>query len=368
MSKVGRKQAGQTSAIRRIIAAEHVESISGRAAIFALILVALVFYEIQNILIPFVLAGTTAYAAAPLVDWLALRLKVPRTVSAVGVFLALATCTALLAWFGIPPLARATITLANDLQGTILLAAQDVIGDSTILIFGQSMNANDIAARSVDMVKTFLGQRDNVLSLVATSGMIFVGTILTAVVLFYFLVSGPQIGAGLLWLIPPRQRPFVEYLWSRVDPALKRYFVGLAIVVAYSTTASYIGLGLVLGLRHALLLAVMTGLFEIVTFVGPITAAIIAGLVALSQANGISAIIAYAVYAVLLRVSIDQFLAPVILGRAGRIHPTAVIFAMAVGGILFGFVGILLAVPVALSMKVVLQAIYEKPQSAEALD
>jgi predicted PurR-regulated permease PerM len=340
---------------------EHVDRISGRAAIVVLILVGLVFYQIQTILIPFVLAAATAYAAAPLVDWLSRRGGVRRWLAATFVFLVLATSVGLLAWLGVPPLVRATALLANDLHGTVRTAAQDIIGDGTIVLFGQSLNAEMIAGRAVEIVTHWLGQRDNVLSLVATSGMIFVGAILTAVVLFYFLISGPQIGAGLLWLVPPRQRPFVEYLWTRVDPALKRYFVGLAIIVAYSTIAAYVGLGLVLGLRHALLLALMTGLCEIVAFVGPITAAIVAGLAALAQATNVGTVIGFAVYAVLLRVSIDQLLAPIVLGRAGRIHPTTVIFAMAVGGILFGFAGIILAVPTALSMKVVLEAIYDGP-------
>ena len=363
MNGAGRKRAGkQASAVKRSIAAEHVERISGRAAIFALILIGILLYSIQAILIPFVIAGVAAYAATPLIEWMRRRLRLNRTVAAIVVFFILVGAAAGMARMGLPPLFRAARLLAADLHGVVQRAVQEFAGAGQFDLFGQTVGAAELADRTVEASQKWLASGENLMTLATASAAVFFAAILTTVVLFYFLVSGPRIADGLFWLIPPRQRLFVEYLWTKLDPALKRYFVGLGIVVAYAVCAAYIGLGLVLDIRHALFLALMTGILEIIPFVGPITAAVIAGLVALKQATSIWNILAYALYATLLRVSIDQFLAPLVLGRAGRIHPTLVIFCFAAGGVLFGFAGVLLAVPVALSIKVVLETVYDQPK------
>ncbi|TMJ43739.1 MAG: AI-2E family transporter [Alphaproteobacteria bacterium] len=70
---------------------------------------------------------------------------------------------------------------------------------------------------------------------------------------------------------------------------------------------------------------------------------------------------AYAIYATALRLSIDQLLGPVVLGHAARLHPSVIIFCFLAGGLLFGIPGVIMAVPVALAIKVSLATIYDEP-------
>jgi predicted PurR-regulated permease PerM len=107
-------------------------------------------------------------------------------------------------------------------------------------------------------------------------------------------------------------------------------------------------------------LALLTGFLEMIPMIGPAASAVIAGLVAVRQAAGFEAIVAYAVYATVLRLSIDQLLGPVVLGRAARLHPTVIIFCFLSGGLLFGIAGMILAVPVALTIKVTLATLYRE--------
>ena len=144
------------------------------------------------------------------------------------------------------------------------------------------------------------------------------------------------------------------------NPVLKRYFIGVLVVVAYAASAAYVGLGLVLGLPHAVLLALLTGVLEMISVVGPGASAVIAGLVAIHYAAGIGAIVAYAIYATALRISIDQLFGPLALGAAARLHPVLVIFCFLSGAFLFGVVGVIMAVPVALVVKVTLALLYDE--------
>ena len=141
------------------------------------------------------------------------------------------------------------------------------------------------------------------------------GAFLTLVLLFYFLVSGERIAAGIFWIVPPHRRPLVARIWRRLDPVLLRYFIGVLGVVAYATVAAYIGLGVILGIQHAVLLALLTGVLETIPVIGPTAAAVIAGLVSLRTASGIGSILDYALYATLLRL-IDRS-----IGRTGGPGP-----------------------------------------------
>jgi predicted PurR-regulated permease PerM len=105
----------------------------------------------------------------------------------------------------------------------------------------------------------------------------------------------------------------------------------------------------------------ITGILEMIPMVGPGASALIAGLVAIHYAAGIGAIIAYAIYATALRISIDQFFGPVALGAAARLHPVLVIFCFLSGGLLFGVVGVILAGPMALVVKTTLTVLYDEP-------
>jgi predicted PurR-regulated permease PerM len=92
--------------------------------------------------------------------------------------------------------------------------------------------------------------------------------------------------------------------------------------------------------------------------IGSTSAAILAGLVSLRTATGIANIAEYALYATVLRLSIDQLVGPIVLGRAAHVHPVLIIFCFMAGGIVLGIPGVILAVPVALVVKSTLATLY----------
>ena len=95
--------------------------------------------------------------------------------------------------------------------------------------------------------------------------------------------------------------------------------------------------------------------------VGPAASAIMGGLAAMNHATSFGNILAFSAYLVVLRISIDQVLGPIVLGKAARISPVLVIFCFLSGGVLFGISGVILAVPFALSIKVILEGVYGDP-------
>ena len=179
----------------------------------------------------------------------------------------------LIGYLGIPPLAREMTHVFNDFEAIVLELAQRLIGSGKISLLGQPMDAEQFATTVGDGLRNWFAQT----SVLATLGAVVFGTmfglILTLVLLFYFLLSGPNMARGLLKLMPPLQRPLIMHIWTVLDPVLKRYFIGVLVVVAYAAAAAYVGLGLVLGIPHAVL-ALLTGVVEMIPVIGPGAAAV----------------------------------------------------------------------------------------------
>jgi predicted PurR-regulated permease PerM len=316
--------------------------------------IALFVYLIRVILLPFVVAGIIAYICTPLLDRLAARTRLPRPLLAVLLFLLLIG----LAAFAVAIAGHRLVTEAggavSDLQGML----DRLSGGQPMSVFGHTIDVAALARIAAARIHDFFGQPDLLVLATGYSFAALMGTFLTVVLLCYFLVSGKSVARGLLWMVPPTRRPLVVQIGTRLDPVLKRYFLGILVIVIYAVIAAYIGLGVILHVDHAVLLALLTGMLETVPIIGSTAAAVIAGLVSLHTATGLGSILAFALYAVLLRLSIDQIVAPLVLGSAAHVHPVLIIFCFLAGAVLLGIPGVILAVPVALTVKATLATLY----------
>ncbi len=332
----------------------------------AIAVAAIILYLIQIILLPFLLAGIVGFLAAPLLAWLARRTRLPRALFASLLFVLILAVIAAVGIFVVPRALQAATTIVSDAEPTLTSMLRQLIGDGPINMLGTSLDAPGIARAIVAALRAPLSRAPTLATLAEIGlGGIF-AIFLTLVLLFYCLAGGPKIAEGLLWLVPPLHRRTARRIWQRLDPVLRRYFVGVLVVVIYATIAAYLGLGLILGLKDAVLLACLTGVLEMLPVIGPISSAVIAGLVAVRYATGIGSIISYAIYATVLRLSIDELIGPVVLGRAARVHPVLVIFCFLAGGVLFGVVGVIMAMPVALAIKQVLAELYDETPSSSS--
>jgi predicted PurR-regulated permease PerM len=193
------------------------------------------------------------------------------------------------------------------------------------------------------------------------------GGVLTCALFGFFLFTGRELAQGMLWLVPPAHRPLARSLAVKVDPVLAHYLEGIFIIVLFTSTVTFIITGLVFHISHAFFLALAVGLLELIPVIGPILSFITFGLVAVQQAS-FAMIIWFGVFAIGLRLAIDQLVGPVVLGRAAQIPPVVVMFAFLAGGTLYGFLGVLLAIPVAAAVKIILADFYDEISSREPAD
>lgn len=333
--------------------------VGGWAIAAVLAVIAVLLYQIRIALLPFVFAVAVAFVFDPLIAAVRDRLHAPRwLVAALLYVLILAVLGGAGYWIG-------TIAV-SDLMHVVAQAPailhhflEEVIGSQGVTLFGQTYTPDKVVQTLGEAVPGMIGLP--VVERAAGLGvaMIF-GTFLTLVLMPYFMISAPRLAAGTIWLLPPERRSSVEELLPKIVPVLRRYLIGLALVVFYTATAAWIGFGPVFHLPHAALLAITVGVLELIPVIGPFASASLVGIVAVQQ-NGIWAAAFLFGFAIALRLSIDNLVGPLVLGQAAQIHPVVVIISFVCGAILFGVVGLLLAVPVAVCIKTTLEQYYAEP-------
>ena len=313
-------------------------------------------YLLRYVLLPFVIAAGLAYVCYPVRGWLVRRLKFPRMLASAAV---VALVVALLSGFGylvVTRLAADAEQFARHSPTMIEQVSRWALGGDEHVVLGHRLTPQGIRERVVAMATRLLSvqQAEQWAALGLGSVM---GLFLVCVLLFYFLLSGPSLVQGMLRLLPPAKRPAAQRFVYEMNPILAHYVRGVLAVFIYTAIAAWLGIGLVLRLPHAPLLAMMTAALELIPVVGPISAMLLVGLVAVGQGS-VWQVVAAAVFCLLLRLSIDQLIGPLILGRAVTLHPVTIIFAFLAGGALYGLLGVILAVPAAAVVKLALAHAY----------
>jgi predicted PurR-regulated permease PerM len=181
--------------------------------------------------------------------------------------------------------------------------------------------------------------------------------LLTLIALFYFLLDGRRAGQYVQRFVPIERRERVREVAGAIHQVLGRFLRGQLFLIVLMALLNYIVLEFVFHLPYALPLAIAGGILEIIPLLGPILAGAIAAAVALVH-GGTGAMIGVIVAYVILRQVEDQFVMPLVVGRAVHLHPLVPIFAVLTGGSIAGVLGAVLAVPVAAAVRVTLDFVF----------
>jgi len=260
----------------------------------------------------------------------------------------------LIARFAAPQL----IAVIDDLPNTLHRFFSVLFGGEEATFLGTHLNATKLSQRLSEwsMQNPNAGPPD-IRSVLETFGVgiaAAMGVVLTLVLLLYFLIESPRLGRGAMWLVPPAHRDVASAIARRAGPVLYRYVVGVFVVVFCTIVMTWVFMRLWLHLPHAELLAIAVGLLEMIPVLGPALSTGIIALVAIEQLT-LGMIISVAIFATLLRVLLDQFIGPIVLGQATKLPPPVVIFAFLAGGVIYGALGVLLAIPAIAVGRIVLE-------------
>ncbi|MFF1879965.1 AI-2E family transporter [Pseudarthrobacter sp. NPDC058196] len=296
--------------------------------------------RVPLVTIPVLVALILASAMAPAVRWLAAR-GLPRALAVLSSFLVIIAVAAGVVG-GIIALVRqqASVLAARAEAGIGQL--QQFITTGPIALTGAQIDA----ARS-EFQKFLAGGTlgADALTGLRTAGEIAAGTVLTAVILFFFLKDGEKIRTFMIGFLPGNHQGKAQLAAERSLLVLGGYVRGTLIIAAIDAILVLVGL-LILRVPLAVPLAAVVFLGGFIPIIGATTAGSLAVLVALVENGPVPALIV-----LIILVAANQFehhiLQPVFMGRVLRIHGLVIILALTAGATLAGVVGALLAVPLA---------------------
>ena len=228
-------------------------------------------------------------------------------------------------------------------------------GDSSLDMFREALrnnwqNATNIATQIISAVTS------SSLQLIAWIGNL----VLVPVVAFYLLRDWDIIIAEIDGLLPRHIQPRTALLAKECDAVIGQFLRGQMLVMLALGLIYSIGLAII-GLDVALIVGMVAGIASVVPYLGTIIGVLAATVAALvqRQADVMSLIPVFVVFGIGQTIE-GWVLTPLLVGDKIGLHPVAVIFAVLAGGQLFGFVGILLALPIAAIIVVLVRHAHDK--------
>lgn len=306
----------------------------------AVALLAFILIELRIVVLPLIVALFLAAILEPPVRWVSER-GVPRIlatwlvlVAAVGVIVGLGMLLA-------PRVGDEFGQLGTSLERG-LDEAQRILRDTFNVTIG---DLEDLGARVVN----YLRENAQAITGGVISGALLVaeivaGMLLTAVILFFFLKDGPKITGWLHSRTPEDRRDLTRRAAGRVWGVLGVYLRGVAITGVVDGVAIAVGL-LIIGVPLVAPLAVLTFFGAFFPLVGAFVAGLVAVLVALVAGGVVDALFTLALVVAVQQLEGD-IVAPLVLGRAFKLHPLVIVLSLTAGAVIGGIVGAFLAVPI----------------------
>lgn len=307
----------------------------------------LLIYLLAPILTPFLLGALIAYLADPLVRYLD-RKKIPHILSVTSVFLMLLFIFICLILMLTPLIHTQIRALMNVIPESVTWAQNTLMPRLQEYVNITNLKTNLAANIPKTEIFTVVVQS----SYTVVQWIVYL--VLTPIVTFYFLRDWDTILDHVKNLLPKSIKPTVLRLAKQCDEVLGAFFRGQLIVMLCLCAIYGIGLTIV-GLQVGLMIGVIGGLLSIVPYLGSsfvLVASILTSLVEFGTWESLIGVITVFLIGQALE---GYILTPNLVGNRIGLHPVAVIFAIMAGGSLFGFFGVLLALPVAAVIMVLIR-------------
>lgn len=329
-------------------------------ALMACLAVGLVFYALRGVLAPVLLAFLLAYIFEPLADFLS-RHRVPRSLaSGMCLFVLLLIMTGL--FFLIVPtiheelaeLARRVPAYLEKIHQTFIPWLERTFGLQLPNTLGETLDAaaRKLNASAGELALPLANLLQNVLSGALSLIVSLIYLIIIPLFTYYFLADYRKITGWFVQLIPLPRRAGVLEIAGDVNRVLAGFLRGQGTVCSILAVTYAIALSLA-GVPAGVTIGVLAGLFNFVPYLGTATGLLLSFLFLLLEGSGWGGFLAVACIFAGVNIIDGLFLTPRVLGRKLGLAPVAVILAIMAFGQVFGFLGVLMAVPLTAIGKVI---------------
>ena len=337
-----------------------------------MILSGVLFYLLGPVLTPFILGALFAYLGDPIADRLETK-GLSRTLAVVIVFSVMTIFVALLLLVLIPVLNKQMILLVKTVPQYVQWTGENVL-PWLETNFGLDREVFELDSFVVWLQTHWLqagGFAANVAGGITRSGTLIAvwlaNLLLIPVVTFYLMRDWDKFIATIDHLLPREIEPDIAHIAKDSDEMLGAFLRGQVTVMIALGAIYSIGLWLI-GLKFALLIGMLAGLLSFVPYMGFAVGIIVASIAMMLQTHDPMQLLWVALVFGVGQMLEGMLLTPLLVGDRIGLHPVTVIFAVLAGGQLFGFFGVLVALPVAAVIAVIIRDLHKRYLESDLYD
>ncbi|WP_166381662.1 AI-2E family transporter [Polaribacter sp. 11A2H] len=317
-------------------------------------------YTIQSVIIYIIIAGILSLVARPIIIFLRTKLKFPNTLAVVFTMIfMLSLLTGLIVMF---------IPLITEQGQNLSLLEVDKLESNIQEIFNQitsyfSSRGIDVLGelKNLDFISQFKEIPDFLNAVLGAVGSISVGLFSVLFISFFFMKDSHLLKNGVMAIVPEGNENRFSKSLDTINNLLSRYFIGLISQITILFIIYTIIL-LIFGIDNAVVIAFLCALLNLIPYVGPLIGAVIMFILSMTSNIGLdfqSEILPTTMYVMigyLIAQLIDNFASqPIIFSKTTKSHPLEIFLIIIIGGLLFGVVGMITAVPLYTALKVILK-------------
>ncbi|ARV13660.1 AI-2E family transporter [Polaribacter sp. SA4-12] len=317
-------------------------------------------YAIQSVIIYIIIAGILSLIARPVILFLRRKLKFPNTIAVVfTMVLMLGLLTGLFVMF---------IPLVAEQGKSLSLLEVDKLQENVQQIFNQttayfSSKGIDVLGelKNVDFVSQFKEIPNLLNSVLGAVGSLSVGLFSVLFISFFFMKDSQLLKKGVMTIIPNGTEGRFSKSLETINDLLSRYFIGLLTQITILFVLYTIIL-LVFDIDNAVVIAFLCALLNLIPYVGPMIGAVIMFMLSMISNIGLdfqTEILSTSLWIMfwyLIAQLVDNFASqPLIFSKTTKSHPLEIFLIIIIGGLLFGIVGMITAVPMYTALKVILK-------------
>lgn len=318
-----------------------------------------VLWYFAGLVVYLVIGGLLAYLLRPVVDWLQ-GLGMRRVPAILGTFVLVLTGLTIVLTSIVPFVGKQVQELTQlvsvDMAANVASYVENRIRG--VVPIEQGMLVENVERMAKSLMEGDLVKGDQVAQTVGSVVAVFTNIVYAVVIIpfvtFFLLKDGLKIRQSLMRLVPNRYFEVTLAILDKVEGNISRYFWALLVQSSSIAIIASVLLWLV-GLQSAIAIGIFTGLANTIPYFGPFLGFLFGALVGIAQTGNLILVPWVALAMAITQLADNVFLQPLIFSRAANAHPLVILFVVLIGARLGGIVGMLVAIPLTTTVRVVVE-------------
>jgi predicted PurR-regulated permease PerM len=328
----------------------------------------LILYLVRGILWPFLLSALLAYFITPLIDFFE-QFGIKKMIAVIFLYLAVFGAIAGALIIVAPAVVHQAVSLNKNLpEYTAQVKGITLVWQWKIENRFPMVKEKDLFNKATTALQNYLSDfLNNIPSYIMNVFSIFALLFIVPFATFFFIVDGKAAMNALYRNLPPRYIETVLSVISELDEALGRYIRYQMIEAGFVGLLSFIGL-VILGVNYSLLIAILAGMANMIPYFGPTVGMTVGIAVGFIQFKALTIVIQIFVLFIIVQFIDNNFIQPIIISKGTNLHPMVIFFSVIAGAEILGVLGMFLAVPVAVMIKVVFSILLKKSAGVTVIE